>query len=428
MRRTAVANSSQSLKALKVVKELDAFPKVPDSFKQTSASGGGISLVTFVVIFILMISEILYYSSTKLKFDYEVDTQVDGKIKINIDITVAMKCAYIGADVLDQTGQDTFSFGQLSMDDTYYELSPRQKQFVEITKQVNQYMRNEYHAIQELMWLSGHRPLLKIGMPNSEEGSHSGSPDACRIHGTLEVNKLAGNFHITAGKSVPVFPHGHAHLAMMLNPSDYNFTHRIDHFSFGDVTAGIINPLDGEEQVTQHNYHLFQYFMKIVPTEVRTYSHQVDSFQYSVTERNRAIDHSGGSHGVPGIFVKYDIFALKIRVQEEHKPYWQFLVRLCGIIGGLFVVSGILHDGVGVIVDLVCCRYHIGRYGRSSDPLLVHRVDKNSLYSTDFVTSSKKCSESYNSENVFIHNSLESKSYDFVSDVNNTQNISAVNR
>lgn len=41
MRRTAVANKSQPSKALKVVKELDAFPKVPENFKQTSASGGG---------------------------------------------------------------------------------------------------------------------------------------------------------------------------------------------------------------------------------------------------------------------------------------------------------------------------------------------------------------------------------------------------
>ena len=43
---------------------------------------------------------------------------------------------------------------------------------------------------------------------------------------------------------------------------------------------------------------------------------------------------------MPGIFVKYDLTALKIKVIEEHKPYWQFLVRLCGIIGGIFVVSG----------------------------------------------------------------------------------------
>lgn len=361
MRRAAVASQSQTSKALKVVKELDAFPKVPDNFKEKSVSGGGISVVTFVFILILVISEIQYYASSLLKFDYEVDTEVDGKIKINIDMTVAMRCEHIGADVLDQTGQDTYSFGTLEMDNTHYELSPRQQHYHDITRHVNEYMRNEYHAIQELMWLSGHQPALRMGMPKREV-EPTGPLDACRVHGTLEVNKVAGNFHITAGKSVPVIPKGHAHLAMMLKTTDYNFTHRIDHFSFGDVSGGVINPLDGEEQVTTHNYHLFQYFMKIVPTEVRTFGRQTDTYQYSVTERSRPINHDQGSHGVPGIFVKYDVFAFKIRVREEFRPFWQFLVRLCGIAGGVFVVSGLLHDSVGIIVDILCCRFKVGKY------------------------------------------------------------------
>ncbi len=31
--------------------------------------------------------------------------------------------------------------------------------------------------------------------------------------------------------------------------ADYNFSHRIDHLSFGEQTAGIIAPLDSEEKV-----------------------------------------------------------------------------------------------------------------------------------------------------------------------------------
>ena len=37
------------------------------------------------------------------------------------------------------------------------------------------------------------------------EDKRSGVPDACRVHGSLEVSKVAGNFHITAGKWVKVF-------------------------------------------------------------------------------------------------------------------------------------------------------------------------------------------------------------------------------
>ena len=56
--------------------------------------------------------------------------------------------------------------------------------------------------------------------------------------------------------------------------------------------------------------------------------------------QNRTINHAKGSHGVPGIFVKYDLSSLKIRIQENRRPVWQFLVRLCGIVGGVFSVSG----------------------------------------------------------------------------------------
>lgn len=32
--------------------------------------------------------------------------------------------------------------------------------------------------------------------------------------------------------------------------SDYNFSHRIDHFSFGDPVTGVVYPLDGTLYIT----------------------------------------------------------------------------------------------------------------------------------------------------------------------------------
>lgn len=56
--------------------------------------------------------------------------------------------------------------------------------------------------------------------------------------------------------------------------------------------------------------------------------------------QERAINHAAGSHGVSGIFMKYDISSLMVKVTEQHMPFWQFLVRLCGIIGGIFSTTG----------------------------------------------------------------------------------------
>lgn len=76
------------------------------------------------------------------------DTDMDTKLKIHIDITIATPCASkfftnytsphlgiskylcfpmltgIGADILDSTDQNVFSFGILEEQDTWWELCP----------------------------------------------------------------------------------------------------------------------------------------------------------------------------------------------------------------------------------------------------------------------------------------------------------------
>ncbi|KAK7085235.1 Endoplasmic reticulum-Golgi intermediate compartment protein 2 [Halocaridina rubra] len=115
--------------------------------------------------------------------------------------------------------------------------------------------------------------------------------DGCRLIGSLGINKVAGNFHITAGKTLPL-PRGHAHLAIFMDESDYNFTHRINKFSFGDAAPGIIQPLEGDEKIASKNQYTYQYFITVVPTVINTYSHRGSSFQYSVAEQSREIAHS----------------------------------------------------------------------------------------------------------------------------------------
>lgn len=72
--------------------------------------------------------------------------------------------------------------------------------------------------------------------------------DACRVHGSLTLNKVAGNFHITAGKSIH-FASGHIHIQNLFDEVPLNFSHRINRFSFGDATSGIVHPLEGDEKI-----------------------------------------------------------------------------------------------------------------------------------------------------------------------------------
>ncbi|KAJ1165824.1 hypothetical protein NDU88_006241 [Pleurodeles waltl] len=352
-------------KTLNLVKELDAFPKVPESYVETSASRGTVSILAFTVILVLTVMEFFVYRNTWMKYEYEVDKDFASKLRINIDITVAMKCQYVGADVLDLAETMVLSSSGLIYEPVIFDLSPQQRQWQRMLQGIQNRLQEE-HSLQDVIFKSAIKSASTALPPR--EDSLLQPPDACRIHGHLYVNKVAGNFHITVGKAIP-HPRGHAHLAALVSHETYNFSHRVDHLSFGEPIPGIINTLDGTEKIASDHNQMFQYFITIVPTKLRTYRISSDTHQFAVTERERVIDHASGSHGVSGIFMKYDISSLMVTVTESHMPFWQFLVRLCGIIGGIFSTTGMLHGIAEFIVDIVCCRFKLGAYKQPTVPL-----------------------------------------------------------
>jgi hypothetical protein len=156
---------------------------------------------------------------------------------------------------LDSTNQNTFTFGRLKEENTWFELDRLQRQHFDSIKMFNEYLREEYHAIHTLLWKTGSSSLY--GSLPERRTFPDELKDACRVHGSMTLNKVAGNFHIAAGKSVPLM-RGHAHLTTLFDDNESNFTHRIDKFSFGDPHGSIIQPLEGDEQITDNgNYYCF---------------------------------------------------------------------------------------------------------------------------------------------------------------------------
>ncbi|CAH1113292.1 unnamed protein product [Psylliodes chrysocephalus] len=335
---------------LSKVKKLDMFPKVEEPFKETSPVGGTFSIISFVIILWLVYSEINYYLDSKFVFKFSPDIELEEQLKINVDITIAMPCQYIGADILDSTNQNTFKFGTLEEEDTWFELDTNQQIHFDNKKHFNSYLREEYHAVKDLLWKSsfsthfGELPR-RTHLPNKPH-------DACRVYGTLVLNKVAGNFHITAGKSLHL-PRGHVHINPFMSERDYNFSHRINKFSFGDPSPGIVHPLEGDELIGDYGRTLFNYFIEVVPTRVNTFLTTVNTYQYSVKALSRPIDHNKGSHGIPGLFFKYDVSALRVAVKQERDHLGTFLARLCSIIGGVFVCSGIINGIVQSIINWI---------------------------------------------------------------------------
>jgi len=75
-----------------VVTELDAFPKVEQTYVEKTATGASVSVITFILVVLLLHSEISYYFWPSYKFRFSSDADINSKLKLNVDITVAMPC------------------------------------------------------------------------------------------------------------------------------------------------------------------------------------------------------------------------------------------------------------------------------------------------------------------------------------------------
>lgn len=111
-------------------------------------------MISFCIIVYLTAAETWYFLDSKLLFKFVPDTEISAKLKINIDITVAMPCSRIGADILDSTNQNFEHFEILKEEDTWWDLSSEQRSHFNALKAMNSYFREEYHAIHELLWKS----------------------------------------------------------------------------------------------------------------------------------------------------------------------------------------------------------------------------------------------------------------------------------
>ena len=337
---------------MKILKEFDAFPKVPEDYQKATTRGGTFSVIALAIIAVLVVSEFFYYRGTELRFKYSVDTEIFSQLLITLDMTIAMPCEYLGADIVDLAGDSTSITPHMKMEPAVFELSGLQSELFRAKRELLDKF-SESRSLNDF-------PVIE-NMNRIELSLHEATEDptiakkSCRIHGNIDVKKVAGNFHITLGRTVNL-PQGHAHLEMPVPPGTVNFSHRIDRLAFGPPVPGGINPLDSSLKMTNDTRHMFQYYIRVVPTKFRTLHRTMSTNQFSVTEHNRTINHRKGSHGAPGIFFKYDLTAMSVEIVEQRRSFVRFLVRLCGIVGGIFATSGMLHALIGSLTEGVLCK------------------------------------------------------------------------
>nr|XP_009860519.1 endoplasmic reticulum-Golgi intermediate compartment protein 3-like [Ciona intestinalis] len=351
------------------VKDFDAYPKTLEDFRIKTISGATVTLISGTIMLLLFLSELKYYLTTEVNSELFVDMSRGNKLSINMNVTFPLvPCEFLSLDMIDVSGQrdidvqHTLVKQPLNSDGSWVAEAAEKVDLVGTKPVLNatepppaDYCGSCFGAETKDMTCCNTCSDIKeayrrkgwafprdgsitpcIGEDDDKEPVGSG----CYLHGHLEVNRVAGNFHISPGKSYEV---GHMHVHDMARMGKYkesNVSHVFNHLSFGSTYPGQVHPLDNLEVIASESSVAFQYYVKIVPTTYEKLSG--DTFhtnQFSVTRHQKRNKDSRES--LPGMFVSYELSPMMVRYVERRRSFVHFLTSVCAIIGGIFTVAGL---------------------------------------------------------------------------------------
>lgn len=370
------------------LKNFDAYPKLNDEFKIKTFGGAIISISAMIIIVLLFFSELSLYLQVERVDHLLVDVSRGEKLKINFDITFPhIPCSMMSLDAMDVSGSHQLDvshhikkksldkFGNPLGDEIKHELSTplrpgqngtsgnssevvlakdkqpgycgpcygaelRPGQCCNTCDEVRVVYRARGWALPDLKSIE---QCVASGETTDTLKEELAAGLGCQMYGYLEVNKVAGNFHFSPGKS---FQHMNMHVHDLANfaPNAFNVSHKITSLSFGEPYPGMVNPLDNTEKTVEQSDQggMYSYYVKVVPT---TYSYLkgevVNTNQFSVTEHFRFVNPREGQ-GLPGVFCFYDLSPIEVNFAETRKSLPHFLTQLCAILGGVFTVAGMI--------------------------------------------------------------------------------------
>lgn len=308
------------------VRTFDAFPKVDAEHTVRSSRGGFSTLITIICGLLILWVEVGGFLGGYVDHQFAIDDKIKSDLSLNIDMLVAMPCEFLHTNVMDIT-DDRFLAGELlNFEGTNFFLP----QHFEINSKNSDHDTPDLdHVMQETM-----RAEFRVAGARVNEGA-----PACHIFGSIPVNQVKGDFHIT-GKGF-----GYSDGRLVVPYEALNFTHVISEFSYGDFYPFINNPLDFTGKVTEQKLQAYKYYSKVVPTVYEKLGMIIDTNQYSLTEQHNVykINRYNQVEGIPGIFFKYEFEPIKLVISEKRIPFIQFVSRLATIIGGLLIVAGYLY-------------------------------------------------------------------------------------
>ncbi|OAX83308.1 hypothetical protein ACJ72_02341, partial [Emergomyces africanus] len=189
------------------LRTFDAFPKTKPTYTSSTRRGGQWTIIVFILCALLSINELRTWYKGVENHHFSVEKGISRELQMNLDIVVAMPCEALRINVQDAAGDRIFASDLLDRQGTSWAAWNR------ALNKVTSGGGHEYQTLNEedaerLMEQEedvhvGHaleeaRRSYKRKFPKGPKLKRGEQADSCRIYGSLEGNKVQGDFHITA--------------------------------------------------------------------------------------------------------------------------------------------------------------------------------------------------------------------------------------
>jgi hypothetical protein len=340
-------------KRIQSLKQYDIFIKRDKSILVKSDYGGFVTLLGVFIMVLVAGYELSAFRSVNIIESIGVDTAREDSLAIAFDISFhQMPCSDVDMHLLDQNNHviELTEIQEVPIDvSNCYACFQNSQELCCSCDEVKEYYKSHAYIRDNPLT----HPLCNDRI-YIESKNNTLPRDGCRVTGIMRTTKGTGNFHVAPGTPTMGFS-GHTHVmnpfSLMTDLERVKLSHTINFLSFGSLFPSMINPLDGvsfkTDKIVRHIYYI-----RLVPTLYTDGDLTVRTYQYSVTNHTDSLDLTDPfSMQLPGVWWKFDFSPMLVKLEKREKYFSHLLTRLCAIIGGIWVVFGLVFSTIQQLLE-----------------------------------------------------------------------------
>jgi hypothetical protein len=341
-------------------RDLDLFDKTDrDELKERSRIGSAFTLATFC----LTLLALAYHFTRMLRSDIYRELQITPTftnqhelLNISLSVDVDLPCYFLHVDALDSLGSrqldinTTVTLRRLSINGTVIGISNSTFGGVCLPcygLAPEGHCCNSCDQLFFLSMISSRPPTPEKWIQCQQNGvtkpADVSLDEKCRLKGKITANKIAGRFHIAAGRNSPGGPM-HQHDLSFQFP-DLSFRHKIEKIRFGPKLPTISEPLtDITHQQRTDGPAMYRYDLRVTPVLVYVNGRRRESgYEYQALQSQ--------VRGAPGLFFSYGFSPYAVAVHVRTRKLAQEGASLAGFLAGVWALMSMGNRMMAVIVD-----------------------------------------------------------------------------